>query len=83
MQVIIELLVVFLIRNSFVIIDSLDETTASDAVFNYTQFSAGVNFFPECQSELSLEYSFLYSLHPPCNADCPSQCDTWGLWGRM
>ena len=77
------MLVIFLIRNSFVI-DSLDETTTSDAVFNYTQFSVGVEKnLPECQSELSLEYSFLYSLHPPCNADCPSQCDTWGLWGRM
>ena len=46
-------------------------------------FQPALNFFPECQSELRLEYSFLYSLHPPCNADCPSQCDTWGLWGRM
>ena len=73
-----------MIRNSF-IIGSLDETTTSDAVFNYTQISAGVvKNLPECQlSELGLEYSFLYSLHPPCNADWPSQCDTWGLWDRM
>ena len=46
------MLVIFLIRNSFVI-DSLDETTTSDAVFNYTQFSVGVEKnLPECQSEL-------------------------------